>query len=318
MVVAMVELQEIFNIEYGNQFDLNKMTLSSTGVNFISRSAKNNGLSAIVKLNGEVKPYDGGSITVAMGGSLLSAFIQPKPFYTAQNVKVLTPKSTMDVAQKAFFCAAIAFNRFRYSAFGREANSTFDKIMVPSLDEIPEWVNEVDVNQFDDAARPLVNSKPTTFDTQHWRSFQYQDLFDIRKGKRLIKSDTLEGNTPFIGAIEYNNGYRDYVGQKAIHEGNTITVNYNGSVAEAFYQPAGFWASDDVNVLYPKFAMNGYIGLFLATVIKLEKYRFNYGRKWHLSRMNSSTIKLPVTLSEEPDWDFMESYIKSLPFSSSI
>ena len=127
-----------------------------------------------------------------------------------------------------------------------------------------------------------------------------------------------DGSIPYIGAIDSNNGISAYVGQDAIHTRQTITVSYNGSVAEAFYQPEDFWATDDVNVLYPKFEMTAEIGLFLCTLIRKEKYRFNYGRKWHLERMKESVIRLPTTETGEPDWDFMECYIKSLPFSSQL
>ena len=109
-----------------------------------------------------------------------------------------------------------------------------------------------------------------------------------------------EGNTPFIGAIDSNNGYREYIGQEPIHSGNTITVNYNGSVAESFYQPKPFWASDDVNVLYPKFKMNPFNALFIATIIKAEKYRFNYGRKWHVERMNTTKINYHQQIKGNP------------------
>ncbi len=108
------------------------------------------------------------------------------------------------------------------------------------------------------------------------------------------------------------------IGQTPIHDGNTISVSYNGSVAEAFYQPTPFWATDDVNVLYPNFDMTPAIALFLCTVIRQEKYRFNYGRKWHLERMEQSVIKLPTAQAGQPDWDFMGNYIKTLPFSSQL
>jgi hypothetical protein len=144
-----------------------------------------------------------------------------------------------------------------------------------------------------------------------WETFKYKDLFDIKKGKRLVKESFTPGLTPFIGAIDSNNGYRDFIDSHPIHRGNTITVNYNGSVGEAFYQPYPFWASDDVNVLYPKFKLNEYIALFIITVIRKEKYRFNYGRKWELDRMKESTILLPAKDSTI-DVDFMENYIKSL------
>jgi hypothetical protein len=50
----------------------------------------------------------------------------------------------------------------------------------------------------------------------------------------------------------------------------------------------------------------------------MEKYRYSYGRKWGIERMNESLIKLPVDNKENPDFEFMENYIKSLPFSVSI
>lgn len=156
--------------------------------------------------------------------------------------------------------------------------------------------------------------KVNTVDHSKWSWFRIDELFDLKKGKRLTKANMTTGTTRFIGAIDSNNGLREKIGQKPIHKGNTITVNYNGSVGEAFYQPKPFWASDDVNVLYPKFDMNVFSGLFIATIIRLEKVRFNYGRKWHLERMAASRIKLPALKSGCLDVEYMEKFIKSLPF----
>ena len=62
--------------------------------------------------------------------------------------------------------------------------------------------------------------------------------------------------------------------------------------------------------------------MFLITLIHREKYRFNYGRKWDKELMESSLIKLPAVKiapnKYEPDWQFMEDYIKSLPYSSCL
>lgn len=163
-----------------------------------------------------------------------------------------------------------------------------------------------------------MRSNKINIDTSKWQTFYYHEIFTIKKGKRLIKDDFVRGTTPFIGAIDSNNGYRDFIGQEPIHEGNTITVNYNGSVGEAFYQPNPFWASDDVNVLYPKFSLNKYIALFLIPLIRKEIYRFNYGRKWESTRMRESTIKLPVIKKDILDLEFMESYVRNLDCSEII
>ena len=155
--------------------------------------------------------------------------------------------------------------------------------------------------------------------TQDWKWFVYETIFDIRKGKRLTQADMIDGNIPYIGAIDSNNGLSSYIGNDSqLHEANTITVSYNGSIGYAFYQDKEFWATDDVNVLYPKFNLNRYIALFICTLIEKEQYRFCYGRKWDLDAMKKSRIKLPVTPSGTPDWQFMEDYIKSLPYSRNI
>ncbi len=64
--------------------------------------------------------------------------------------------------------------------------------------------------------------------------------------------------------------------------------------------------------------MNKYNGLFITTVIKADKYRFSYGRKWTLEKMKESFIKLPSKKDGTPDFDFMEKYIKSLPYGDRI
>lgn len=87
----------------------------------------------------------------------------------------------------------------------------------------------------------------------------------------------------------------------------------------AFYQPIPFTCSHDVNPIYLiSRDLNQYLGLFICAVIELEKFRWAYGRKWRPVRMPSSVIKLPVDERGDPDFQFMEDYIKSLPFSLNI
>lgn len=148
-------------------------------------------------------------------------------------------------------------------------------------------------------------------DVKNWKWFKYNEIFEIKKGKRLTKADMINGDIPYIGATDSNNGITAKISNdEHLHSANTITVSYNGSIAEAYYQTKEFWATDDVNVLYPKFAMNAYSALFCTTIINKEKYRFNYGRKWDKELMNVSTIKLPVDNNGNPDWQWIENYVK--------
>lgn len=147
-----------------------------------------------------------------------------------------------------------------------------------------------------------------------WKEYRLGDLFEIKKGKRLTSEDQTEGTTPYIGAIDSNNGVSNYIGQAPIHEGNTISLSYNGSVGQAFYQPIPFWATDDVNVLYFRdktISFNRNMALFICTILKQEQYRYCYGRKWVLDSMNETMVKLP-TKGDKPDWSYMGKYISSL------
>lgn len=316
--MKMVKISELFDVRYGTSLELNALEQSLSGVNFVSRTEKNNGVSAKVKMISGLSPIQAGTLSVALGGSVLETFLQPEPFYTGRDVSCLEPKTSMTDQVKLFYAICIRSNKYRYS-YGRQANRTLKDIMVPDLSEIPSWIHQVDFDGLKSASHAVQPSKESIrLDSSSWKGFSLERLFSIKKGKRLIKADMSKGKTPYIGAIESNNGVSAQIGQAATHQAGTITVSYNGSVAEAFYQPKPFWATDDVNVLYPNFEMSPYVALFLCSVIRMEKFRFNYGRKWGLERMKASIIKLPVDLNGNPDWDFMERYIQSLPFSSSI
>ena len=251
-------------------------------------------------------------------GSHTYSYVSICKFVPNSNVAVLIPKSKLTLQEKIFYSTCITSNRYRFNYGRKPKGERLKSISIPEKDKIPDWVNNVATPQLDHVNRPFNTTSSPNIDISNWNFFKIEDLFEIKKGRRLTKANMGKGRVPFIGSIDSNNGYREYIGQKPIHTGNTITVNYNGSVAEAFYQPNPFWASDDVNVLYPRFQMNQYIALFLITLIKMERYRFNYGRKWHMERMNISAIKLPVIESGIPDYGFMENYIKTLPYSSSI
>ena len=182
------------------------------------------------------------------------------------------------------------------------------------------------------------NKNIQSLDTTNWKWFRYDEIFDIKKGFYNKKPDeNPEGNIPFIGATDSNNGitsWHDYETiestsktgegnnapiEEKIFKPNCITVSNNGSVGFAFYQAQEFTCTHDVNPLYLKnHTLNKYIAMFLCALIEKEQFRWAYGRKWRPVRMPHSLIKLPVTKGNTPDWQFMENYIKSLPYSKSI
>ncbi|MEK6886075.1 MAG: N-6 DNA methylase [Nanoarchaeota archaeon] len=183
-----------------------------------------------------------------------------------------------------------------------------------------------------------IKKKNISLSERKWKWFKYDSIFEIKHGFYNRKPDTNpNGEIIFIGATELNNGITSHHKiedieatpkaenapnvplKEKIFEKNSITVSNNGSVGYAFYQPINFTCSHDVNPLYLKEKeLNKYIAMFLCPLIELEQYRWAFGRKWRPIRMPLSEIKLPINEKGNPDWNFMENYIKSLPYSSNL
>lgn len=161
---------------------------------------------------------------------------------------------------------------------------------------------------------PINNFRAKEIDTSTWKKFPICDLFVVVKGSRLTKAAMKDGNIPYVGASSFENGITQYISNSEhIHNGNTLTVCYNGSdIGRTFYQSEPFWATDDVNVLYPKFEMTENIALFIAPIIKAVGGAHEYNDKWKKEDMEKDSIFLPSTIANTPDFSYMEQYIKKL------
>lgn len=170
---------------------------------------------------------------------------------------------------------------------------------------------------------PLIKNKKLLLNTDNWHPFRYDDgtiksIFKIKKGKRLTKKDQSDGDIPYVSSSSLNNGIDNYIGNGHTDD-NCISFACYGSIGEVFYQDEKVWVSDNANVFYVrKNELNPFSAMFLITVLRLEKFRFSYGMTGKKERLQSFYIKLPVNSKGTPDWKYMENYIKTLPYSSSL
>lgn len=164
-----------------------------------------------------------------------------------------------------------------------------------------------------------------TIDTSTWKSFKLSDLFEkveVEKirGKAsdfpIKKSNTY--NIPLITAGIDNQGIGRYAKESecpTIIE-NVITISANGANTGAT-----FYHEDKIAILQDAYAIdlidgaipNKQVGLFLANNISKVLYgNFDWSNKagWH--RIKDLEIKLPITEVEEPDWVYMERYIRAI------
>ncbi len=325
----------IFIVKKGKR--LTKADMDDGETPFISATASNNGITNYIDAEPQ---HEGNTITVNYDGSVGEAFYQPDPFWALDDVNVLYPNNDnypdfhINKYNAMFLISIIMKEKFRYN-YGRKwkldrMNEAImylpvDKKEDPDFAYMEEYIKILfEKISFEKIVSDSLSKKDVKISIEKWKPFRYDNIFIVKKGKRLTKADMDDGETPFISATASNNGITNYIDAEPQHEGNTITVNYDGSVGEAFYQPDPFWALDDVNVLYPNndnypdFHINKYNAMFLISIIMKEKFRYNYGRKWKLDRMNEAIMYLPVDKKEDPDFAYMEEYIKSLKYSSNL
>ena len=323
--MRLVKLSEAFDIESGVSLELNKMNKvnKSEGIPFVSRTSQSSGISAYVAEVEGVRPNEGHTLSVAGVGPTLAIFYQPEPYYRGHDVYTLKPKRKLTLNEMLYYCVAINY----CLAIGMDELETNDEnqvkhilhdLEIPSFDEIPNWVHE-DKSSMSSSSK---SKSGTDLDLwgRTWKRFPIPQLFEItganeKVSYRVVKSHG-EGNNPYVTTSASNNGVRGFYAY-ATEEGGVITFD---SAVKGYcaYQAEAFSASDHVEKLIPRFPINAPLALFLVTLLNKEQFRYNYGRKCSQERMALISIKLPVNREGNPDWEFMENYIKSLPYGSNL
>lgn len=137
------KLVDIANVSYGTKFDKNKMSHACPEINFVSRTAINNGVSDCVDECG-IKPFATGTITLALGGSIGSCFIQERPYYTGQNVGVIELPTYVTDKAKVYFVGALQKEcKAQFTAFANEINrylkTTLSVLLPTTSNGQPDW-----------------------------------------------------------------------------------------------------------------------------------------------------------------------------------
>ncbi|WP_134391800.1 restriction endonuclease subunit S [Flavobacterium psychrophilum] len=149
-----------------------------------------------------------------------------------------------------------------------------------------------------------------------WEEFNLNKIFThIQRGKRLKKDDHKKGKIPYVSSTALNNGIDGFVGntEKIRVFSNCLTIANSGSVGETFYQPFSVIASDHVTKLENK-ELNSYTYLFISTVSKRLSEKYSFNREINDNRIQKEKILLPVNSKKEPDYEYMENYIKKIEF----
>lgn len=147
---------------------------------------------------------------------------------------------------------------------------------------------------------------------REWAEFDIRAVFpEIRRGKRLKTADHIDGNIPYVSSSAMNNGVDAFIGNDGHirkYE-NCITLANRGSVGTAFNHCYEFIAGDHVTALQSS-KLNKYSYLFVATMVSRLREKYSFNREINDLRINREKVLLPVDEEGQPDYDFMEQYIR--------
>ena len=329
-------LKDHYKIKMGNKLDKNKMTEISPIINFVTRISYNNGVDGKVDYIDNLEPFPKGLLTVALGGSYLgSCFVQTEPFYTAQNVAVMEPKSPqMNHNINLFISGLVRYeSKTKYYAFGRELNSYINKnfsIYLPIqhsnsgkaiIDNthffsekgyIPDW-------EFIDKYIKSLHHKPIktknknnnliSLEIAKWKDFKVSSILTIIDGVGITKEE-IEDNEGKLNAVqsgEENNGVLGQIDinyciskNYAISEKSCLTVARSGSAGFVSYQPEGCVVGDSAKILLlDDDIADEKIYLFLQTILNFIRFKYAYGRKVTKNKYLNEYIKLPIVLQTD-------------------
>ena len=168
------------------------------------------------------------------------------------------------------------------------------------------------------------NPKSIKLDSRKWETFKLRDIIPtIENGKSYNASDLTVSDSDeyvlYITRTDNNNGVsmcvvdEEYEG---IEEKDAITIG--DTTATIFYQDRKFVTGPHMVVIRAEW-FNVYTAQFLIAILNMEKYRYPvFGRAFLKELVRETEIILPVDANKNVDYQFMEDYIKSLPYSGNI
>ena len=164
-------------------------------------------------------------------------------------------------------------------------------------------------------------------DVREWGEFRVGDLFDkltlkcrkkdFNKAVDCSEEQTDEFSLPLTNAKHFNNGIQFY-GRPDEWDSAEMTIDIvsNGAIAtgDVYAQPQRTGVLWDSYLVKCKYDITAELVLqYMACVIqRCVKQYFGWDDKCTWDKVKKQYIKLPITTAGEPDWHYMENYMKQI------
>lgn len=147
-----------------------------------------------------------------------------------------------------------------------------------------------------------------------WGEFRIRDVFDVKNSKAYHKESLITNynGMPYITRTSLNNGLEDTVfSDKLFRTNKENTISLGAENADFFYHEFEYITGNKMYSIYNK-NINKPIGLFLVQAFRtsIKDCGFGYGKGLTGTRFKDRIVLLPLDSFGDPNWQFMENYIK--------
>lgn len=288
----------------------------------IQETNNNNGLDRMVV---PTKIIKGNSITVSINYAQ-NVFYQADDFCASVNIAVLR-NSHLNRYNSQFVCSVLrnAHQKFDYTSKISKELLNKEMIMLP-VDKTgqPDWAYmesymaslEAKVAESLTMLQAAKDAEKKKVDTREWGEFRVGELFDIKHPAARSEKKYCEGEINYVSSGAFNNGVANKLmplPNELLDRGGCITVSpLNGS---SFYQEEDFLgrggSGASISILYNSH-LNRNNALFICSVIRSSANGFGYTDLLNGENLKSLTIKLPKDKTSQPDWAYMEEYMRKV------
>ena len=275
-----------------------------------------------------IKPQYRNSITISCNGvGCGSTYYHDYEFAITGDAIVLQDKISIPNGAKVFIATVYDkyFNsKYSYTDKCSAAKVEAEMIALPTKSDKPDWeyMESYMKNIMQESERDIKNLQNISvlkmgIQTEKWGSFKCSKLFTARNTGNILARDVENGSgkTPYVTASGINNGVFAYIDASKydIIKGHCILIG--GKTFTVTYQADNFVSNDSHNFVIRTLEDNisDLSYKYLVTVIRSylgQKYSWNDAVT--KDKFLNENIPLPAKLNGQPDWEYMENYMKNI------
>lgn len=225
--------------------------------------------------------------------------------------------------------ASVTQSKYSYQQQFRQGDANKLSVSLPTTPNgAPDWAYmesymanlETRVAESLSLLQAAKDAEKKKVDTREWGEFRVGELFEVKISKSVDKGGlefAEDGEYDFIGRTPLNNGIQGRLNKlkfEANQEGTYSIAQIGMHVCQ--YRERKWYASQNIFILTPFAEKSHKANKFIATVIT-RYLDCAYGEDTYATYPTAKTlphlkIKLPVDKTGQPDWAYMEEYMRKV------